>query len=217
MLSKKGLKSILRKWPLSCIIGILIIIISWVSVIISVSLAPPPFSPLNNYLSSLGNSSYNPKGAIIYNTSVIVSGILFIVFFIGLFLWHTDESLNKIILITIQIVGCLLAIVLILTGVFSEDFKQPHVFWSIIAGILGFLVNLFLAVFLFRQKESLKKVSYSIFILMGLYIILLFILSPQHVLTEWVVRIVGDINLVLMIYNLKYINQVRFNQQVDKV
>ncbi|MFX1410329.1 MAG: DUF998 domain-containing protein [Promethearchaeota archaeon] len=215
MLSKKGLKSILRKWPFSCFIGILIIIISWISVIISSSLAPPPFNPLKNYLSSLGNSSYNPNGAIIYNTSVIISGFLFIAFFIGLYLWYTVDLVDKIILSTVQIFGCFLAIVLILTGVFSEDYKQQHVFWSIIAGILGFLVNLFLAVFLFRQEESLKKVSYSIFILMGLYIILLFILSPQHVLTEWVVRIVGDINLILMIYNLKYINQVRFNQQVD--
>jgi hypothetical protein len=52
--------------------------------------------------------------------------------------------------------------------------------------------------------------NYSIFGLMGFYIIMLFILSPQHVLTEWIVRISGDINLILMIFNLKHVFRVRF-------
>ncbi|UCD02460.1 MAG: DUF998 domain-containing protein [Promethearchaeota archaeon] len=209
MSKNKKNKVALAKWPLSCILGILIIIISWGSVLISVLLAPPPFSPLTNYLSSLGNSTYNPNGAIIYNSSVIVTGFLFLIFFIGFYNWYTDIKLDKILLIAIQTVGCLLSITIVLTGFLSEDFKPQHVFWSIVAGILGFLAQVSIAYYLIRQKDSIKKISYSIFGLMGLYIILLFILSPQHVLTEWVVRSVGDITLVLMIFNLKHIYQVR--------
>jgi len=207
--ANKRIEIILRKWPISCIVGVLILIITYVSMIVSVSLAPPPFSPLNNYMSSLGNSTYNPNGAIIYNSSVIVTGFLFIVFFIGFYEWYTAIKLDKILLKWNQLVGCLLAITVILTGFFSEDFKPQHVFWSIVAGIFGFLVQVSIAYYLIKQKESIKKISYSIFGLMVLYIMLLFILSPQHVLTEWVVRIAGDITLVLMIYNLKHIYQVR--------
>ncbi|MFX0140457.1 MAG: DUF998 domain-containing protein, partial [Candidatus Hodarchaeota archaeon] len=166
----------MRKWPISCIVGVLILIITYVSMIVSVSLAPPPFSPLNNYMSSLGNSSYNPNGAIIYNSSVIATGFLFIVFFIGFYEWYTDIRLDKILLRWTQLVGFLLAITIILTGFFSEDFKPQHVFWSIVAGIFGFLVQISIAFYLIKQKESIKKISYSIFGLMVLYIMLLFIL-----------------------------------------
>jgi CDP-diglyceride synthetase len=161
-------------------------------------------------MSSLGNSSYNPNGATIYNSSVIISGLLFIVFFIGLYQWQDNKKSNKTLLYATQIVGFLLSITIILTGIYSEDFQTQHIFWSIIAGIMGFLVNVFIAYYLFRQKESIAKMNYSIFGLMGFYIIMLFILSPQHVLTEWIVRISGDINLILMIFNLKHVFRVRF-------
>ncbi|MFX0163852.1 MAG: DUF998 domain-containing protein [Candidatus Hodarchaeota archaeon] len=195
--------------PLSCIFGILIIAISWGSVLISTTLAPPPFSPLNNYMSNLGNSSFNPDGAIIYNTSVIISGILFIIFFTGLYQWYSSSIIDNILLKMTQILGFLLSITIIMTGIFSENFKRQHVFWSILAGILGFLVNVFMAIYLFKQRESNKKVNYSIFFLIGLYIILLFIISPENVLTEWVVRILGDTSLILMIYNFNQIYQIR--------
>ncbi|MFX0080367.1 MAG: DUF998 domain-containing protein [Candidatus Hodarchaeota archaeon] len=194
---------------MSCIFGILIIAISWGSVLISTTLAPPPFSPLNNYMSNLGNSSFNPDGAIIYNTSVIISGILFIIFFTGLYQWYSSSIIDNILLKMTQILGFLLSITIIMTGIFSENFKRQHVFWSILAGILGFLVNVFMAIYLFKQRESNKKVNYSIFFLIGLYIILLFIISPENVLTEWVVRILGDTSLILMIYNFNQIYQIR--------
>ncbi|MHA2393504.1 MAG: DUF998 domain-containing protein [Promethearchaeota archaeon] len=203
-------KSIISKWPISCIVGIIIIGLTWGLTIISIILAPPLFSPLKNYMSSLGNSSYNPNGATIYNSSVIISGLLFIVFFIGLYQWQDNKKSNKTLLYATQIVGFLLSITIILTGIYSEDFQTQHIFWSIIAGIMGFLVNVFIAYYLFRQKESIAKMNYSIFGLMGFYIIMLFILSPQHVLTEWIVRISGDINLILMIFNLKHVFRVRF-------
>jgi hypothetical protein len=207
--AKKINKISLGRWPISCSIGILIIIINWSSVLISISLAPPPFSPLTNYLSSLGNSTYNPRGAIIYNISVIISGFLYLMFFLGLFQWYTKNRKENIFLIITQVFGAILAFIIVLTGFFSEDFKPQHVFWSIIAGVFGFLVNLTLAYYLIRQEEAIKVVSYFIFGFMGFYIIFLFIISPQHVLTEWVVRIAGDINFILMIYNLNHIHQVR--------
>lgn len=207
--SNKKVKLTLANWPLSCVIGILIIFITYIALFISIALAPPPFSPLTNYMSSLGNSSYNPNGAIIYNSAVIISGVLFLLFFIGLFQWYSDRKRDKTILITTQIIGFLLAIIFTLTGFYSEDFRPQHVFWSIIAGIFGFLANVSLAYYLVKQEEAIKTISYFVFGFMGFYIIFLFILSPQHVLTEWVVRTAGDINFILMIYNLKHIYQVR--------
>ncbi|UCC18537.1 MAG: DUF998 domain-containing protein [Promethearchaeota archaeon] len=209
MNSKRIVKLTIATWPLSCVIGILIVLINYISLFISIALAPPPFSPLQNYMSSLGNSTYNPNGAIIYNGSVIVSGFLFLFFFIGLFQWYSDRKRDKIILVATQIVGVLLAFIFTLTGFYSEDFKPQHVFWSIVAGIFGFLANVFMAFYLIIQKESIKTISYFVVGFMGFYIIFLFILSPQHVLTEWVVRTAGDINFILMIINFKHIYQVR--------
>lgn len=202
-------KITLAGWPLSCLVGVLILIITWVSILISALLAPPPFSPLTNYMSSLGNSTYNPKGAMIYNTSVIISGFLYAIFFIFLFQWYSNNKKKNILLWGTQFFGFILAFIIVLTGFYSEDFKPEHVFWSIIAGIFGFLVNVSLAFYLIKQKESIRPISYFIFFFMGFYIVFLFILSPQHVLTEWVVRMAGDINFILIIYNLKHIYQIR--------
>ncbi|MFX1313310.1 MAG: DUF998 domain-containing protein [Promethearchaeota archaeon] len=199
---------ILKKWPISYIIGFLLVILFWVSLLISIILAPPTFSPLKNYMSNLGNYSFNPNGALFYNVSMTISGFLFVIFFIGLSLWYNGIAIDKKLLITTQILGCLLAIVIILTSIVSEDFNKPlHTFWSIIAGSLGFLVNMFLAIYLIRQKEAIKKISYSIFILIGFYIIFLFILIPTkfYFLAEWILRTLGDINLILITYNLKNI------------
>lgn len=211
----KKVKLTLANWPISCVIGILIILITYISIFISIAVAPPPFSPLTNYMSSLGNSSYNPNGAIIYNGSVIISGILFLIFFIGLSQWYSDKKKDKILLIATQIVGFLLAFIIALTGFYSEDYRPQHIFWSIIAGINGFLVNVSLVYYLIKQEESLKVVSYFVIGFMGFYIVFLFILSPQHVLTEWIVRTAGDINFILMIYNLKHIYQVRRKKLVS--
>ncbi|MFX1572178.1 MAG: DUF998 domain-containing protein [Promethearchaeota archaeon] len=205
----RRVKEILTKWPLSCIIGFLLVILSWASMSIAIILAPRTFNPFKNYMSSLGNSSFNPDGAFFYNVSVIVSGFLFTLFFLGLSMWYTDIIIDKNILRMTQMFGCLLAFTIILTGIFSEDFKPQHIFWSIIAGILGFVVNVLLAIFLIRQKEAIRKISYSILILIGFYVIFLFILSPTHVLTEWIVRTLGDINLILITYNLKKIYSIR--------
>ncbi|MFW9827036.1 MAG: DUF998 domain-containing protein [Candidatus Thorarchaeota archaeon] len=202
-------KITLAGWPLSCLVGVLILIITWVSILISALLAPPPFSPLTNYMSSLGNSTYNPNGAMIYNTSVIISGFLYAIFFIFLFQWYSNNKKKNILLWGTQFFGFILAFIIVLTGFYSEDFKPEHVFWSIIAGIFGFLVNVSLAFYLIKQKESIRPISYFIFFFMGFYIVFLFILSPQHVLTEWVVRMAGDINFILIIYNLKHIYQIR--------
>ena len=79
-------------------------------------------------MSSLGNSSYNPDGAFFYNFLIIITGFLFIIFFIGLTLWYTEILIDKLLIITTQIVGCLLAITIMLTGIFSEDFKPQHIF-----------------------------------------------------------------------------------------
>jgi len=116
------------KWPISFISGIAVIVIYCTFTFTSLALYPTSYSPVTNWLSDLGNSSFNPAGAVFYNTGCILTGIALFPFFAGLYKWYTHEKWRKISLIVTQIVGFLAAFSLIMIGVFSEDYVEQHVF-----------------------------------------------------------------------------------------
>ncbi|MEM2118021.1 MAG: hypothetical protein QW386_03255 [Candidatus Bathyarchaeia archaeon] len=63
------------KWPMSCIAGIAVIVLYCIFTFSSWALFPTPYNPVDNWLSDLGNSNYNPSGAILYNIGCVLTGI----------------------------------------------------------------------------------------------------------------------------------------------
>ena len=110
------------KWPISIIAGIFVIVFYCTFTFISLALFPPPYSPIDNWLSDLGNSSYSPNGAIFYNIGCILTGSALCPFYIGLYKWYMDKTWHKLLIIITQIVGVASGFALIMIGVFSEDF-----------------------------------------------------------------------------------------------
>jgi hypothetical protein len=87
------------------IAGVLVILFYCAFTLTSIAFFPRPVSPLNDWLSDLGNSSYNPQGAIFYNVGCVLTGLALFPFFAGFYCWYTDEKWRKSLMMITQAVG----------------------------------------------------------------------------------------------------------------
>ena len=73
-----------RKWPISVVSGIFVIVVFWGFTFTSMVFFPRIYNPLVNWMSDLGSYSKNPNGHIYFNIGCIISGIAMFPFFLGL-------------------------------------------------------------------------------------------------------------------------------------
>ncbi len=52
---------------------------------------PLPYSPMSNWLSDLGNAVLNPHGTLFYNIGIVATGVVLLLFFIGLSRWKMEN------------------------------------------------------------------------------------------------------------------------------
>jgi len=196
----------LRKIPISIISGILVIVIYCAFTFISFVFFPTPYNPIKNWLSDLGNSSFNPNGAIFYNLGCILTGAFLFPFFIGLYKWYmVDKSWHKILIIASQIIGCCSALALIMIGVFSEDFNELHIFWS------GFYFYLNLSVLILGVFSLFWNPKF--FKLIGIYGIVVSIIN----LLFAIVIIIPILEWFTVFSALSYVGLLVFNMYKNSV
>jgi len=186
------------KWPISCYTGILVIGIYCVFTFSSLALFPPPFSAFTNWLSDLGNSIYNPNGAILYNLGCILTGIILFPFFIGMYKWYREEILHKLVMIGLQATGCFSGFALIMVGIFSEDFPAPHVFWSEVFFAVNLVVLIISSVALYVHPDFIKWISVYGIIVAVINLLFVFILGTP--ILEWftVFTALGYVGLIVI-------------------
>jgi hypothetical membrane protein len=188
------------KWPVSCIAGIVVIILYCTFTFTSLALYPTPYNPASNWLSDLGNSSFNPSGAVLYNTGCILTGIALFPFFLGLYEWFTNETWRKIMLVVTQTIGSLAAFSLIMVGVFSEDFMSLHTTWSSVFFLLNLTVLVLLGATLFTHAHYMKPIAYYGFVVAAIN--LLFVLAYNTPLFEWFTVFTALGYVGLLVYNM---------------
>jgi len=171
------------KWQISSILGVFVIVLYCVFTFSSRALYPTTYSPVTNWLSDLGNSSYNPKGAILYNLGCILTGIALFPFFIGLYKWYSEERRFRTRLLAVQTIGCLAAFSLIMIGVFSENAGWLHDMWSDVFFVLNLIVLVLIGAFLFPHPRYIKAISYYAFVVAAIN--LAFLVLPSTPLLEW--------------------------------
>ncbi len=150
------------KWPLSFVAGIVVIIIFWGFTIISIALFPGVFNPFKYWMSDLGNSTLNPKGAIFFNIGCIVTGIVLFPFFIGLYEWYIGSRNNKILTFLTQIAGFLSAFSMIMLGVYSVDYLEIHIFWAIALFTLTIFTFILPSIALYKYKFTRNIAKFGI-------------------------------------------------------
>lgn len=154
------------KLHISFLSGMVAIIAFILFTFTALALYPGDYTPISNWFSDLGNSSYNPHGSIFFNLGCIITGIMLFMFFIGLYKWYRNEKMEKIgnwrkvLLIIAQITGFFSAIALIMVGVYSEDYGAKHGLASALFFILLFLVLIMLNLPLLKHSKFLKPVGY---------------------------------------------------------
>ncbi len=165
------------KQPLSVITGTFVIFFFCFLVVVSVALYPGQYNPLHSWLSNLGNVYLNPQGAFFFNLSCIITGIILIPFFIGLYVWRDIRIWNKISLYLGQFFGITSAIALVMIGFFPETDMSAHIFYASIF-FVTILVGLFFINFaLFDNPKFIKAIGYYGFLVITVDIIFLIILG----------------------------------------
>jgi len=167
---------------------------------LSWAMYPAPYNPVGNWLSDLGNSSYNPSGAILYNMGCILTGIALFPFFGGLNKWYTDEKWRRRLIKITQMVGFFAAFSLIMIGVFPEDYGHLHTLWSSIFFLLNLMVLVLLDVALFTHPKYVRAIAIYGFIVAAVN--LLFILLYRNPLFEWFTVFTALGYVGLLVYNM---------------
>jgi hypothetical membrane protein len=171
------------KWPISSLSGVAVIALYCVFTFSSWALFPTAYSPVTSWLSDLGNSTYNPKGAIIYDLGCIFTGIALFPFFIGIYKWYTTEKWRKTALLLTQAIGCTAAFALIMIGVFSEDAGSLHSLWSDIFFLLNLIVLVLMGASLFTHPRHIKAIAGYGFVVAVISLTFLFVSNTP--LLEW--------------------------------
>ena len=116
---------------ISFIASILVVLCYLVFAILAFIQYPLPYSPINNWLSDLGNVKLNPHGAIFYNIGIISTALLLILFFLGLSRWKIENKRVQILMVLLtQAFGILGCICMIMSAIFPINFLEVHSFWS---------------------------------------------------------------------------------------
>ena len=98
---------------------------------------PLPYSPLNNWLSDLGNPDLNPAGALFYNMGIVVTAAILLLFFLGLSRWKMENNqTQRLMLLITQGTGMLGAFAMLMSGLYPINSPALHSFFSICLYIL---------------------------------------------------------------------------------
>jgi hypothetical membrane protein len=171
------------KWAVLPIAGILVILFYCAFTFTSIVLFPRPVSPMSDWLSDLGNSSYNPQGAIFYNVGCVLTGLALFPFFAGFYYWYTDEKWRKSLIMITQAVGFIAAFALMMIGVFSEDAGAIHHLWSLAFFVFNLLVLILANVSLMTHRKFIRPIGYYGFVVA--VINLLFVGLAYTSILEW--------------------------------
>ncbi len=149
----------IARWPLTSLSGALVILVYCTFTFTSWALYPETFGPVTHYLSRLGNFNYSSFGAYFYNLGCILTGIVLVPFYIGMFVWYIEGRLGRALMIGGQIIGIASAVALVMIGVFSEDQGSPHMTASSTFFLLNFFVFILVNLALLLHPRFIKPIA----------------------------------------------------------
>ena len=149
-----------HNYSLSAVTGLVAFIIFTAFTITSVILYPTHYNPLYDWLSNLGNINLNPSGAFFFNGGCIISGLILIPFFVGLYAWKPQRTLGKILLLIGMVIGIFASISLIMVGIYPETQIIHHVQAATAVFSSLFLIIIVINLALFENPKFIRGVAY---------------------------------------------------------
>jgi len=169
--------------PILSFAAIFVILFFCAFTLTSITLFPSAFSPIVYYLSDLGNSVFNPRGAWFYNAGCILTGLALFPFYAGFYTGYMKERWRKALMGLTQLVGFLSAFSLIMIGVFSEDAMAQHLFWSELFFVFNLLVLILANISLMTHPKFVRPIGY--YGIAVAVVNLLFVVLTTTPLLEW--------------------------------
>ena len=149
-----------HNYSISSILGLTAFIIFTIFILTSVALYPTQYNPLYEWLSNLGNINLNPTGAFFFNWGCIISGIILIPFFVGLYAWKPQKKLDKLLLLLGMVIGIFASISLIMVGIYPETHIIHHVQAATAVFSSLFLIIIVINLALFKNPKFIRGVAY---------------------------------------------------------
>ena len=116
-------------------------------------------------------------GAQDYNCGQVFQGLALILFSGGLFVYYMGDKWKDGLLKVGQFAGFLVGIGLIMNGIYSEDFGQPHYDWSLVIFISIILMEFIVNAVLLKNPKFKKSIAYYGFIAGTINLLFMIILS----------------------------------------
>jgi len=148
---------------------------------------PLPYSPVNNWLSDLGNPAVNLAGSGFYNTGIVLTGFVLTLFFLRLAkLRMADNRLQRIMTTLTMGFGCVGSLAMIMTAVYPINQPAQHSFWSMILYIsLGTAFAFSVAALRYYTRYPRWLLAFGI-IVTGVNMVAQIFFTDIHI-SEWIV------------------------------
>jgi hypothetical membrane protein len=169
--------------------GVFVICLYCMFTFTSYALFPIHFIIGTRWLSDLGNSSFNPSGAILYNIGCITTGIALVPFFYCLWVFHETAAWKKALLILGQAAGFIDAFSLIMIGIFSENYGYLHIFWSVIFFGTNVAVLIIMSISLLFSTKFMKWIVVYGFAVAAVNVV--YFLGTAAPVMEWITVFTG--------------------------
>jgi len=146
--------------PVTSMIGIMSIIGYFLLAYIAFTYYPEEFNPFNHYISSLGDPTQNPQGAMFYQLAIKTVGFLGFFFYMGLYRIYSDEQ-NRLFMKVALISGLANSLIITLSGIYSGEVLDPYLTWSILIHVTVLPVLLSIG-FALKDRSDLDKIISNI-------------------------------------------------------
>jgi hypothetical protein len=192
----QGKRQVAARRPLGTIFGFAFIVFYTSFTIIAIAQFPHTVSPLDMYLSTLGNADISPDGAIFYNLGVILAGLAEILFFIAIYAHYSQHGRRWILIIGL-IAGIINGISASMSAVYPEHVIEitditninmnEHETWSLLI-FFSFIPVLLAFSLAFRGTSGTSRwVTLYGFLVCAIDVIFLatFLSDSQGAVMEW--------------------------------
>jgi hypothetical membrane protein len=147
-----------RKIPVSSIVVLIAIVFFCASLVMSIAGFPPGFTPLENWMSDLGNPELNPAGSAYFNLACMITGLFLVLFYLGLKTRDSAGNNKAGFLTAARASGVFSGIALAGVGFFPETFS-PHHFIVSVLFFLSSTTAIFLATIALQGRPGFGRAA----------------------------------------------------------
>lgn len=168
---------------------------------------PGPFSPMDNWLSDLGNARMNPGGSIFFNVGCMLTGLAMFLLIVGMSKWR-PQGWKKTAMVLGRACLSISALALMLIGVFTEG-TPLHNWLAMTFFSMLFLFLVLTNVSVFSDRRYIRWIGYYAILVAVIDIVFMYtyIAYAHNTIWEWLAVFSALLWVVLLAYNMARLDE----------